>query len=124
MGDWALPAVLENTTTDIVHMGRHCKSSWAAKAGERGHHPVPETCSQGSDGRVCNKFFLFSSVLLKSFLIFSRVDQTLSLSQPMELQDKQRKVCGETPLAQGPSLHCQTPTPAKPGSMCYPQPED
>lgn len=46
------------------------------------------------------------------------LNQSLPLRQPMELQGK---VCGGTPLAQGPSMH-QTPTPAKPGSVCHPQP--
>lgn len=40
--------------------------------------------------------------------------------QPMELQEKQGKVCGGT-LALGLSLHCQTP-PAKPESVCHPSP--
>lgn len=41
--------------------------------------------------------------------------------QLMELQEKQGKVCGGT-LALGLSLHCQTPTPAKPESVCHPSP--
>lgn len=65
---WGLSGWLQ-TTTDILHLGRPCKSSWAARQ-EQGHHPGPETCPQGGSGKVWNKFYLLSSVLLSHFEFF------------------------------------------------------
>lgn len=63
--------MLENTTTDMVPLERHCKSSWAAKAGERGITQCLKLVPREEVGGFeisFSCFLLFYSVTLNLFL--------------------------------------------------------